>query len=256
MKRKIAIVSWLLLTSLSSLLAYGSLGHRTIAEVARKHLSYRAKRSITKILGNENLVLASTYADDIKSDSTYNYTHSWHYVNMNKGESYSESKKNPKGDIITAFYECVATLKSKTANTAEKRFALKLLIHLVGDAHQPFHIGRATDRGGNDIKVQWFGRDTNIHRVWDSDMLQSYGMSYSELAKNMPKIKRKERKKWQKGSIEDWVDDIRGLTEIVYEDVEQGQNLRYKYMYDHFESLRTCLHKGGIRLAGILNKIL
>lgn len=255
MIKKIIAVSWLLLGSLPSLLAYGPLGHRTVAEIAQKHLSCKAKRHISKLLGNENLVLVSTYADDIKSDSKYDYTHTWHYVNMNKGVPYAESKKNPKGDIITAFHKCVAILKSKTSGVAEKQFALKMLVHLVGDAHQPFHVGREADRGGNDIKVQWFGRETNIHRVWDSDMLQSYGMSYSELAENMPKIKRKKRKEWQKGSIEEWIEDVRELTEIVYSDIQQGENLRYRYMYDHFETLRIHLHKGGIRLAGILNEI-
>ncbi len=254
MQKKTLITALILLISIP-LFAYGPTGHRTVAAVAEKHLSCRAKRAIKKILGDTNLVLASTYADDIKSDKKYNYAYTWHFVNMKQGETYAESKKNPKGDLITAFHDCVKTLKNKSATLEEKRFALRFLVHLVGEAHQPFHIGRPEDRGGNDIKVKWFGQKSNLHRVWDENMLRSYKMSYSELAENMPKIKRKVRKQWQQGDILTWIEEMRPIIDKVYDSAKEGEDLRYHYMYDNFETLRTLLHKSGIRLAGVLNEI-
>ncbi len=254
MKRKTLITTLILLISIATF-AYGPTGHRTVAAVAEKHLSCSAKRAIKKIFGNTNLVLASTYADDIKSDKKYNYAYTWHFVNMKQGETYAESKKNPKGDLITAFYDCVKTLKNKNATLEEKRFALRFLVHLVGEVHQPLHVGRPEDRGGNDIKVKWFGQQSNLHRVWDDNMLSSYKMSYSELAENMPKIKRKVRKQWQQGDFLTWIEEMRPITDQVYDSAKEGENLRYRYMYDNFETLRTLLHKGGIRLAGVLNEI-
>ncbi len=254
MKRKTLITALILLISIPTF-AYGPTGHRTVAAVAEKHLSCRAKRAIKKILGDENLVLASTYADDIKSDKKYNYAYTWHFVNIKQGEIYAESKKNPKGDLITAFYNCVKILKDKNATLEEKRFALKFLVHLVGEAHQPLHVGRPEDRGGNDIKVKWFGKDSNLHRVWDDEMLNFYKMSYSELAENMPKISRKVRKQWQQGDIMNWIEEIQPITDQVYLSANPNENLRYRYMYENFCTLKLQLHKAGIRLAGLLNAI-
>ncbi len=254
MKRKTLITALILLITLP-IFAYGPTGHRIVAAIAEKHLSCRAKRAIKKILGNTNLVLASTYADDIKSDKKYNYAYTWHFVNIKQGETYAESKKHPKGDMITAYNKSVKTLKNKNATMEEKRFALRFLIHLVGEAHQPLHVGRPEDRGGNDIKVKWFGKKSNLHRVWDDNMLEFYKMSYSELAENMPKISRKVRKQWQKGNIMTWIEEIRPITDKVYLSAKPNENLRFRYMYDNFGILKQELHKAGVRLAGVLNEI-
>lgn len=255
MIKRIFIAVVILISSCFTLFAYGPTGHRTIAAIAQDYLNCRAKRAVKKLLGDENLVLVSTFADDVKSDHAYDYAYTWHFVNMNPGETYAQSEKNPKGDLVTAFNHCVSVLKDKNASIADKRFCLKFLVHLVGDAHQPLHVGYASDRGGNDIKVKWFGRDSNLHRVWDESMLTTYKMNYSELAANMPKLKRKVRKQWQQGDMLTWVEEMRPTTAKVYASAENGENLRYRYMYDHFETLRLQLHKAGVRLAGVLNEI-
>lgn len=253
--KKILITTFVLLSGCIALFAYGPTGHRAVAAIAQEHLSCRAKRAIKKLLGDENLVLVSTFADDIKADNAYDYTYTWHFVNIKSGATYVQSKKNPKGDLVTAFDYCVSVLKDRKAGIADKRFCLKFLVHLLGDAHQPLHVGHAEDRGGNDIKVEWFGKDSNLHRVWDENMLLSYRMSYSELAANMPKLKRKVRKQWQKGDMLTWVEEMRPTTEKVYLSAKVGENLGYRYMYDYFETLQLQLHKAGVRLAGVLNEI-
>ncbi len=255
MSKKIIIILLVAAFNCSTVFAYGPTGHRTVAAIAEKHLSCRAKRAIKKILGNDNLVLASTYADDIKSDRKYDYAYTWHFVNIKQGETYAESKKNPKGDLVMAFYDCVKTLKNKNATMEEKRFCLKFLVHIVGEAHQPLHVGRPEDRGGNDIKVKWFGEDSNLHRVWDDEMLDFYKMSYSELAENMPRLARKVRKQWQQGDIMTWIEEIQPITDKVYASAKPDENLRYRYMYEYFDMLKLELHKAGIRLAGVLNAI-
>ncbi len=71
---------------------------------------------------------------------------------------------------------------------------------MIGDLHQPMHIGRLEDKGGNDIQLQWFGRGTNLHRLWDSNMIDDYGMSYTELSDKLPKLSKEEVKDLQKGN--------------------------------------------------------
>jgi len=132
---------------------------------------------------------------------------------------------------------------------------LKMLIHLVGDMHQPLHFGLKEDRGANDFKVKWFNQPTNMHRVWDTQMIESYNMSYSELAGNLPKLDKKAVKSIKSGSLLDWVEENRELTREVYSSASANENLSYRYMYEWFDVLKMQINKAGIRLAVILNDI-
>ena len=130
-----------------------------------------------------------------------------------------------------------------------------MLIHLIGDLHQPMHVGLVEDKGGNDFKLQWFYKDSNLHSVWDREMIDSYGMSYSEIAENADILNKNQVKAIQEGSLVDWVNDTHKLTRQVYANVKPNDNLRYSYSYDNFETVRAQLQKGGIRLAKVLNDL-
>jgi hypothetical protein len=234
---------------------WGKNGHRVTGEIAEKHLTKKAKKQINKILKGQSLAFVSTYADEIKSDKKYNKYYSWHYINMGLEESYEEAEKNPKGDLKTGIDTCIKVLKNKNSTDDEKNFHLKMLVHFIGDLHQPMHIGRKEDKGGNSIQVEWFGRGTNLHRVWDTNMLDDWEMSYLELADNADNLTKKQIEAIEKGTIVDWVNEVHLVTKEVYNSVKVGENLRYKYSYNHFGTVRTQLQKGGIRLAKVLNDI-
>jgi hypothetical protein len=106
-------------------------------------------------------------------------------VNYPFDKSYRESVKNPNGDIIMGIDTCIKKLKSKETSIEDQEFYLKFLIHLMGDLHQPLHVALADDKGGNDFQVRWFSDGSNLHRVWDSNMIDSYKMSYTEIADNI-----------------------------------------------------------------------
>ena len=169
--------------------------------------------------------------------------------------NYITSEKNPKGDLVTGINFCIKTLKDQSSSLQDKKFYLKMLVHLVGDLHMPLHIGRKEDKGGNTVKLQWFNKETNLHRVWDEEMIDTWGMSYVELADNRKVLTKKEIKTIQKGTIINWLQDTHNLTGKIYNSVTNGENLRYRYSYDFFPTVRTQLQKGGIRLAKILNDI-
>lgn len=251
------ILFFLLITSftLASAPAWGPTGHRTTGKIAEKYLTKRAKKKIKKLLKGESLAYISTFADEIKSDRKYSKFYSWHYVNIPLDANYGDVEKNPKGDLVTGINTCIAILKDKTSADADKIFYLKMLVHLIGDLHQPMHIGRAEDKGGNTIQVQWFGRGTNLHHVWDIDMIEEWNMSYTELANNATPLSKEQIKAIQQGSVVDWVHDTHKLSKIAYNSVKVGENLRYRYSYDHFKTVRSQLQKGGIRLAKVLNDI-
>ena len=234
---------------------WGSTGHRVVGAIADQYTSKKAKRHIKKILNHQSLALVSTFADDIKADPRYKEFETWHYVNMTFEETYETSKKNPKGDLVAGMAYCKRVIKDPQASDDDKTFYLKMLIHLVGDLHQPLHIGREEDRGGNDIKVQWFYKDTNLHKVWDSQMIDGDKMSYSELAANAEFLTKNQVKFLQKGDAIDWVNETQQLTKTVYASVQPGENLRYAYSYQYMDVARTQLQIAGIRLAQVLNEL-
>ena len=235
--------------------AWGPTGHRTTGKIAEKHLTKKAKRQINELLKGESLAFVSTYGDEIKSDKKYNDFYTWHYVNMPLDSRYEVSEKNSKGDLVTGINKCISILKDDTSSLEDKTFYLKMLVHLMGDLHQPMHIGRKDDKGGNTIQVQWFGKGTNLHRVWDENMIEQWKMSYLELADNTEVLTKLQIKAIQEGTIIDWVHDTHKLSKIAYASVQTGENLRYRYSYDHFSTVRKQLQKSGIRLAKLLNDI-
>lgn len=234
---------------------WGKTGHRATAEIAEGLLNGRAKRKITKILDGRSLALVSTFADEIKSDPRYKAFFSWHYANIPEGETYSQSGKNPQGDLVTAVKTCIRKLENPETSPEDEAFYLKLLVHFIGDMHQPLHFGRKDDKGGNDFKVKWFNKTSNMHRVWDSEMIDHYKMSYTELALNQRKLTKEELKNIQAGSFLDWANESHALALKIYKSAEKGENLMWRYMYDWFTVVREQLQKGGIRLAKVLNAI-
>lgn len=255
MKRLILLFLLIPLMSFGSML-WGRKGHRVTGHIAENHLSRKAKMAITDLLDGHSLAFVSTYADEIKSDQAFwNYS-PWHYVNYPMDKTYAESEKSKAGDLITAINQCKKVLLDKSASRNDKIFHLKLLIHFVGDLHQPMHVGRGEDRGGNDIQVQWFDEGSNLHKVWDTDLLETYGMSYYELGDELNRsTTKKERKVIQEGSIVDWLEESHILAAEIYGSVEVGDQLGYSYSYKYNAVAFERLKKGGFRLAKILNDI-
>jgi len=234
---------------------WGPTGHRTVGNIAENHLSKKAKKQINELLGGSSLAFVSTFGDEIKSDKKYNKFYSWHFVNFPFDTKYEDSNKNKDGDIVSGINFCIEILKNKNASREDKVFYLKFLVHLIGDLHQPLHVGRAEDKGGNDIKVKWHFKKSNLHRVWDSEMIESWNMSYTELADNAKNLSKEQIKSIQNGSILDWTYESQKLAKKVYASAAMDEKLSYRYSYDYFSTVRTQLQKAGLRLAKVLNEI-
>ncbi|MEP2403057.1 MAG: S1/P1 nuclease, partial [Nonlabens ulvanivorans] len=125
---------------------WGKTGHRATGAIAEQYLNKKARKAIAQLLDGESLALVSTYADDIKSDTLYRAYGPQHYVNVPFDKTYDTHPHSEKGDIIQAIDHCIATLKSDTATKEEKAFQLRLLVHFIGDLHQPLHTGISEDK--------------------------------------------------------------------------------------------------------------
>lgn len=235
-------------------LAWGPTGHRVVGAIAEHHLSRKARKAVKRILGAESLAIASTWMDEVRSDSAYDHTHDWHWVTIPDGQTYALSEKNPKGDVVEAIDRMRTLLRSDTVPLERERVALRFLVHLVGDLHQPLHVGRGDDKGGNDFQVQWFKKGSNLHRVWDSEMIDQAGLSYSELAESIDHPSPVEVAAWQKGSVADWAQEALALRAQVYS-AHKGDDLGYAYQYREWPLVQQQLEKAGVRLAGVLNAV-
>jgi len=235
---------------------WGKTGHRVVGAIADDYLKASTKRKLKKLLNHNSLALVSTFADEIKSDKRYDKFKTWHYINMPLDATYETSEKNSDGDLATGISYCKQMITDNNASDDDKVFYLKLLIHLIGDLHQPFHIGLKEDRGGNDFDVQWQFKDSNMHKIWDTQMIESYGMSFSELADNADCITKDEIKAIKQGTELDWIAETHQLTKTVYTSAKKGENLRNSYSNIYLPIARQQMQKAGIRLAQVLNDIL
>ena len=234
--------------------AWGQTGHRVVGLVAEQHLTKKARKQVARVLQDNSLAEVSNWMDDIKSDPAYNHTHDWHWVTIPDGMKYELTPKNPKGDLVMKLEELVQALKSHKLSAAQEQEYLKYVVHLVGDLHQPLHVGGKDDAGGNALRLQWFGQSSNLHRVWDSDMIEGKDLSFTELAAFVGQPTPVQQQEWQKGSIRDWAYGMMPYRPQVYNIPADGK-LGYRYAYENFDTVQLLLLQGGIRLAGILNQI-
>lgn len=233
---------------------WGDTGHRTVGEIAGQYLTSLAKKEIRAVLGDESLAMASTWMDEIKSNPDYDYTHDWHWVTIPEGQTYAETAKNPNGDLIKAIRDIRAALKKGNLSAEEEAKQLKMLIHLVGDIHMPLHVGTGEDRGGNDVEVEWFWESSNLHRVWDSGMIDESKLSFTELTRSINHPTRKELREWQSADLLEWARESMELRDQVY-DLPDDSQLAYEYEYKNFPTVEKRLLQAGVRLAHMLNEI-
>ncbi|MCC5918656.1 MAG: S1/P1 nuclease [Cryomorphaceae bacterium] len=232
---------------------WGATGHRVTGEIAEMYLSRKAKKNLKKLFGQENLAVASTWMDEIKSAPGTRHLSPWHYVSIPDSLDYERSEKNPDGDVIWAIETIIDSIKGNVLPDSVERDLVRMLVHLIGDIHQPLHVGRAEDKGGNSVRVKWFGKASNLHRVWDSDMIEGHKMSYTELASNLYRPTKSEIRAWQNSGPRDWSVEAMALREGVYN--YPGENLGYKYAYRHFDTVKERLLLAGVRIAGVLNEL-
>jgi len=252
MYKKVLVVFALFLSF--QVFGWGVTGHRTIGELADKHLSKKARKKVKAILGNDTPAVLGTWMDQMRSYDEYDHTYDWHWVTIPEGKTYESSEKNPKGDVVMTIERLISELKAGGLARDKEAEHIKMLIHLVGDIHQPLHVGTGEDRGGNDEKVVWFREESNLHRVWDSGMIDERKYSYTELTAILDHISKEQIRAWQSASVRDWANESVALRKQVY-DLPEDSKISYRYLEDNWKTVELRLTQAGIRLAGILNDI-
>ena len=256
MKRaSIALV--LVLTVPASALAWGPNGHRVVGRIAANHLTDEAAVAVAALIGPEGLDQVATWADEIRSDPAWQppakNPSPWHFISIDDQETLETTARDPKGDVLEAIERFSAVLRDPQAARPAKQEALRFLVHFVGDVHQPLHVGRRADRGGNLVEVWWFGEKTNLHSVWDNGLIDSEKLSFSELAAFIDHPTFDELRAWQSSIPADWVRESKALRDRVYKIGDA--KLSWSYAFDNVPLIKQRLVQAGVRLAGMLNSI-
>ena len=280
------IVASLAFTSPRAAHPWGQNGHRAVAELAERRLAPATRSMIAELLDGRSLAEVSTWADDVRSFSEWDCAYPFHFVTIAPGAEYP-GEGVPEGDAIEALVYYADVVADRQAEAERRRIALKFLVHLVGDLHQPLHVGRGCDKGGNLITVEWFDETVNFHSVWDTRLIESTELSFTELVDIIDRATTEEIAAFQDSTPLDWAREAQQLLDAAYSCDVQGDRcpcfcggcedglspfggclerecvlmaagsvrMGYQYRARNLPVVRDQLVKGGARLAGMLSWI-
>jgi hypothetical protein len=251
-KNSIVVLALLMISP--NAFSWGKTGHRIVGEIAQRNLTKEAQKGVKDLLGNDDLSRVATYADEIRSNRKFDYTAPWHYASIPNEKTYFDQKRNKDGDVIEALFRFEETLRDPKKSKDERAESLKFMVHMIGDLHQPLHVGIAEDRGGNSVRLKWFKTETNLHALWDESIVDFEQLSYSEYSTYLNHYTTEEKKEFSKGTIIDWAKESQDLRGIVY-DTGGSENVGYDYHYKVKPVFEKRLRQAGLRLAQLLNSI-
>ena len=273
------IASLLCLLPATAAWAWGALGHALVGELAQRHLNPKARAEVAKLLAGEpnpSLAGVASWADELRNDDPprFKETQRWHYINAKGGGcGFDVARDCPDGNcVVAALDKQLAILGDKTQPLEARRDALKFVVHLVGDEHQPLHTGNRTDSGGNRFQIslrtpiapEAYAQKnyadgvmgTNLHSVWDYYILASGKHKLLDYAKLLDK------QPWDPaqtatGSTLDWAEESCKLIDAqgIYP-ADNDHKMDHTYL-DKFRPLAEArLHVAAERLATLLNQTL
>lgn len=282
-----AVATLLLLTLAPSAYGWGPIGHRVVAEIAQRHLTSAAQTKVSSLLEGRTLADVSNWPDELRSDPRFDKYKPIHFATVKNGvTSYRNSKKAPCGDLVVAIDAFTAFLRTGSRETlyAVKALtdksdgkgkgacnpqetdplsqvqALSFLVHLMGDLHQPLHVG-GTDLGGNAVNVNWMDRwKSNLHSIWDDEMVDFERLGYTQYARFLDRASEADASRWVIGDTISYADEAVAMRSKLYVFPDDSgkpavHKISYKYIGAQRDRMREQLLKGGLRLAGVLNSV-
>jgi hypothetical protein len=239
--------------------AWGSTGHSVVAEIAERRLAPAIRRQIEGMLGGASLASISMWADTMSAQNRA--TRRWHHVNMPvTGAAYDRARdcdEQPEGDcVVEAIERSVRTLSNPTSPKSVRVDALKLLVHLVADVHQPLHCAeRQSDQGGNLLEVEFFGSPTNLHSVWDFGLLDHATFDWGEhVGAAISWLETQNVGGIGAGTPAEWASESHRIAVEQAYDLPEGLKLSDDYESRMLPIVHQQLAKAGVRLAFALTR--
>jgi hypothetical protein len=252
MKNFFALFMLLLLVFQTSVaFAWGSKGHKLVARIATTQLKPAVKDSLSLYLDKMNLEDAATWMDDVRGDHTYDYQTTWHYIDMDKGTTYSDTSTN---NAVWAIHKAIHEIENRGSySKLEIATDIKILFHLVGDIHQPLHAAYPADQGGNKVIVYIDQTSSNLHRVWDTNILEDYILPQPLTWTNLSKYSPEEIAQMKDTSVVDWMNESRSYLDQAYD--FKHDIITKQYIEANKPVIEKRLLFAGVRLGRLLNRL-
>jgi hypothetical protein len=234
---------------------YGPDGHRLAGRAAESMLCTDAQAEVARIGDGQSLGELGLWADQIRSNPAYADAAPWHYMNVADHASIADFEHPPEGDVLWAIGHFRARLADRSLAVAERAEALKFLVHFIVDLHQPIHVGRADDRGGNAIELRFRGQPTNLHRFWDTDVIAWVDLSQAAYVERMQAGDWAAPAAAVAAPVEAWAEESLALREQVYSFGRAGAEPPRAYLDAAADISGRRLALAAARLAATLNAV-
>ncbi len=230
-----------------------------VGVIAEARLCDGARALIAPLLAGNSLANAGVWADGIRDDPAWAHTRAWHFVNAGDREDLAEVVAGSADNVVAAIGQAERDLAQPDLPRERRAQALRFLVHFVADVHQPLHVGRAGDRGGNDIEVGWGNERISLHELWDARaVLRAEGLSTRDLAAALGALALGQDTRWQASTPLDWAEESRSYRPLVY-GLPQGRSRRVQLDAGYLALARNViglrLAQAGVRVAGRLNHL-
>jgi hypothetical protein len=250
----------------SPLFGWGQEGHRIIAAIAESRLSTGVAEEVRQLIGDGGMASVANWADEIRPDRPE--TAFWHYVNIPRDqEDYIPARDCAAphaGDcIIAAMERFQGVLENSRKGLQERAEALKFVIHLVGDLHQPLHCLKEHE-GGTMLDVLFYGerlnpfsgKSWNLHAVWDGALIYRAGLSEAEYIRVLNAwLDLQPLDEFQQGTVRDWALESQRVAISAIYHLPPDRNIQDDYVRASLPVVGDRLARAGVRLAMLLNKI-
>lgn len=240
-------------------LAFGPSGHRVAGHIAERYLCAETRVVLAPLLGGMTLAEAGLWPDSIRRQPEWEHTRPWHFINVTDRGSLAHAARRDKDNVLSALARFETELGDESLANRQRGIALRFVVHFIVDIHQPLHVGRAEDRGGNLISVLVDGRETNLHAVWDAESLRPPGgPGPLDWARSMPWPPAAELSRWRRAGPIDWARESQAIRPQVYGFSRAGEPavLPADYLARARSTQDRRLLQAGVRLAGRLNAVL
>ena len=222
--RAFALWTALALIPASTAFAWGPQGHRVIAKVAEHRLTPAAKRAIRELLEpGDSMPDLADWADRDGHEKVPGSA-KWHFINV----PIHDAKFDPRlirdeQNVVVKIKQYRKILADRSKPRLDRQRAFLFLVHFVEDVHQPMHVGDNNDRGGNDTQIQFFNEGTNLHKLWDSDLIHRIGGNDEAwMARVEREITPETAKEWSKGSVDDWAEETFQAAKLAYKPLDDA----------------------------------
>ncbi len=236
--------------TITNTFAWGKKGHIMVAEAAFNRLDAATKKQVLYYLDGMTIQQAATWMDEVSHKQGYGYMKTYHYVNFGRGEKVTLKKGN---NILSILDKTIRELQNKKQlNKTQIKTKLLFLFHLVGDIHQPLHVGYGYDKGGNKTQLNYKGQGTNLHAFWDSGIIRHKRINLKDCLLANP-FSKAELNTLQKINVVTWAQESNNLLGKCYN--TQGHIVTKKYLDNSTPIVKTQIAKAGVRLAAVLEKV-